>query len=315
MLPSRSPSPEVTDLDPSSTASLNVKREQARDFLLESNALRAAAAEERVRSRSPVPHRKATQKSSTETSLAQERTDESSIATTTAEETVVSDSTSVESPVRRPIELYSRTNSSSLRRKGRTTRKRADPETRGTAPGRSAERASDNEAHHRKAEIPPAREVPLVLAEAEPLPKPSSPPQRYQRLGSAKRLPLNGSETSLTQPRPKESGREGLSSPQVAARSLPPSAQSQPPVRPPRHPHGQHKRLPAPEVTQVRCNLTMSVRDRLKCCFCVFLIQQAYRPPTPPIPSHYKKKNSNDVLPVEPPTFMKPAVHVVRFKR
>ncbi|KAL5488093.1 hypothetical protein ACEPAI_6201 [Sanghuangporus weigelae] len=284
---SRSPCLKVTDLDLSSTAALTVKHEHIYGFAPISNTLGLAPREELARSRSPIPRRAAPQKDNTDVSVVQERTDESSIVTTTAEDAAVSSSASVEPPARRPAEVSSRSHSSGSKRKGRATRAQAELETRSTIPSRFADHSPDNEVLHRNTEAFVVKDASPAPIEPESLPKLSSPPQRYQTLGGMKRLPFNGSESSLTQSRLKDSGRDGLSSPQFAARSLPSSAQAQSPPRPPRHLHGQHKRLPAPEVTQ------------------------AYRPPTPPIPSHYKKKSSNDLLPAEPPTFMKPAVHVI----
>ncbi|OCB84402.1 hypothetical protein A7U60_g8386 [Sanghuangporus baumii] len=284
--PSRSPGSKVTDLDSSSTAILTVKHEHIHDFAPISNTLGLAPREEPARSRSPIPRSAAPQKDNTDTSVVQERTDESSIVTTTPEDAAVSFSASVDSPVRRPAEVFARSHSSGSKRKGRATRAQ-ELEIRSAKPGRFADHSPDNEVRHRNPEAPVVKDTSPAPIEPESLPKLSSPSQRYQTLGGMKRLPLNGSESNLTQSRLKDSGRDGLSSPQIAARSLPSSTQAQSPPRPPRHLHGQHKRLPAPEVTQ------------------------AYRPPTPPIPSHYKKKSSNDLLPAEPPTFMKPAVHVI----
>ncbi|KAL5508292.1 hypothetical protein ACEPAH_5911 [Sanghuangporus vaninii] len=285
--PSRSPGLKVTDLDLSSTAALTIKHEHIHDFAPISNTLGSAPREEPARNRSPIPRKAALQKDNTDASVVQERTDESSIVTTTAEDAAVSSSVSADPTARRPAEVSSRSHSSGSKRKGRATRAQAETEARSAISSRFADHSSDNEVRHRNPEAFVVKDASPAPFEPESLPKLSSSPQRYQTLGGMKRLPLNGSESNLTQSRLKDSGRDGLSSPQIAARSLPSSTQAQSPPRPPRHLHGQHKRLPAPEITQ------------------------AYRPPTPPIPSHYKKKSSNDLLPVEPPTFMKPAVHVI----
>ncbi|THH11492.1 hypothetical protein EW145_g617 [Phellinidium pouzarii] len=116
---------------------------------------------------------------------------------------------------------------------------------------------------------------------------PSSPPSRNQFLSTKKQYPHIGSDSDHIEYNDQEPSHTYPSSPPSTARLLSQSRQTQATTKSPRG-HGQHKRLPTPEMTQT------------------------FRPPTPPLPSHYKKKRSNDVLPSEPfSAFIKPAVHVI----
>ncbi|EJD01115.1 uncharacterized protein FOMMEDRAFT_158250 [Fomitiporia mediterranea MF3/22] len=283
---SRSPRNVPMPLDPPPATSYVIQNRTAQSLSPPIISANGMATEANTRNRSPVPRRKMPQQYIEATNLTQEKPD---IEPTTVTETVVaplSDSAPVPSS-RRAVELSSRSHSPGSRKKAKASRGRTNNGERDASAIQSSENhppsLSSGVSH---ADFPELKE-PRLIAETEST-NCISPPPRYQSLGNRKRLPLNGSDSSLVQPGDRDLTHGLPSSPPPASRSLSPTSQTQPLPKQSRHLHGQHKRLPALEVTQ-----------------------QTYRPPTPPIPSHYRKKRSNDMLPPEPPSFMKKAVHVI----
>lgn len=223
------------------------------------NAPNLAPIEVPARSRSPVPRRKAPQQFNVSASVKQE-TIESRSAIPSGSAEASSGPTSLEStpaaPASHPPEYTSHNHSSGQKRRGKLTRKRTEDDDARTVPLDEA-----------LLDIPNYTYYADTLAEKEPITtdseatvRPASPPPRYQTLSTRKRLPRDGSDTGHAESGEKETLHERPPSPPASVRPLsPPPLPQIPPKQSRTVAHGQHKRLPAPEVTQVRLRLRNSL--------------------------------------------------------
>lgn len=206
-----------------------------------------------ARSRSPL-RRKAVQLLDGSITSDRGRADTSSFAQPEVQsQTIIPTSEAVEPSPRQPIQLSSRNHSSGTRKRVKAVQTRADDDdSNDNIP--SEESLPYRPVHDRRgnAFVPAEISLPApATAESQQTVMHSTLPSEFRMLnGSRKRLPLNGSESSLVQSLRKETIRSGPSSPPVTARSLSPSSQVQS-LPKPRQTHSQHKRLPTPEVMQV----------------------------------------------------------------
>ncbi|KAH8113245.1 hypothetical protein DFH11DRAFT_328068 [Phellopilus nigrolimitatus] len=235
------------------------------------------------RSRSPAPRTKVSRHPATEITSAQEK--EESRTKISLDLASVTAGPSLSPHITQQVESTSRSHASGLRKRAKTP---CPPDEEWTAVERQDTRQEVSEGFDFSQGL--ASTSPRAVSPEPSSARVVSPPPRNQSLGSKRHLPLTNSDTGHEEIYDQVPNHTYPSSPPATVRSLSPSPQPQPLTKPSRsHAHGHSKRLAAHEVTQ-----------------------QPFRPPTPPLPSHYRKKRSNDVLPSESfGAFMKPAVHVI----
>lgn len=250
LLTSRSPRRIPPALELSSTTTPTAKRRATHDLSLAAVGSDLVLPEPSARNRS-APRRKAPQQYDVEIDRA-EKIDAELIVSNEVQPAPSIPPEVVEPPVRQPIQYSSRSHPSGPRKKVKATQTRADTDDDGDNKIQTQEDVPDKSDHFHRTNVPMPKESTTAPAESQSFAAYISPPQKYRSLnGSRKRLPLNGSESSLVQFTNMDATRSRPSSPPVAVRSLSPSSQTRTLPKPSRHQHGQHKHLPTPEVSQV----------------------------------------------------------------